>query len=114
MQNSICDNSSNIIIYNAMRKLGFRPNNCGTVFLLRAVQLAKQETDIIILNNIYIELSKASANLSPSQIKIAIKYAIDHRNEQKSINNFEEIFGYEYDEEVFTNKDLIEELARVL
>lgn len=114
MQNRNCDNTNNIIIYNAMRKLGFRPNNCGTIFILRAVQLAKQETDIIILNNIYIELSKTSAKFSPAQIKIAIKYAIDHRNEQKSINNFEKIFGYEYDEEVFTNKGLIEELARVL
>lgn len=115
MQNSICNNNSNnIIIYNAIRKLGFRPNNCGTIFILRAVQLAKQETDIIILNNIYIELSKSSTKFSPNQIKIAIKYAIDHRNEQKSKNNFEEIFGYDYNEEIFTNKDLIEELARVL
>ncbi len=112
MQDSICN--SNIIIYNAMRKLGFRPNNCGTMFILRAVQLAKQENDFIILNNIYIELAKESEKFSPNQIKIAIKYAIDHRNQQKTKYNFEEIFGYEYDEEIFTNKDLIEELARVL
>lgn len=115
MQNSICNNNSNnIIIYNAIRKLGLRPNNCGTTFILRAVQLAKAQKDIVILNDIYIELSKTSAQLSPNQIKMSIKYAIDHRNEQKSINNFEEIFGYEYDEEIFTNKDLIEELARIL
>lgn len=116
MQNSICNNnnSNNIIIYNVMRKLGFRPNNCGTIFILRAVQLVKQQNDIVILNDIYIELSKASVQFSPNQIKMAIKYAIDHRNEQKTISNFKEIFGYDYDEEVFTNKDLIEELARVL
>ena len=114
MQNSICNNNSNIIIYNAIRKLGFRPNNCGTIFILRAVNLVKENNDIVILNNIYIELSKASTNFSPTQIKMAIKYAIDHRNEQKSINNFREVFGYDYDEEIFTNKDLIEELARIL
>lgn len=115
MQASICTNNrNNIIIYNTMRKLGFRPNNCGTIFILRAVQLAKQQDDIIILNDIYIELAKADTKYSPSQIKIAIKYAIDHRNEQKSITNFKSIFGYDYDEEIFTNKDLIEELARIL
>ena len=115
MQNSICNNNSNnIIIYNAMRKLGFRPNNCGTIFILRAVNLVKQNNDIVILNDIYIELSKASTNFSPNQIKMAIKYAIDHRNEEKSIYNFKEIFGYDYDEEIFTNKDLIEELARIV
>ena len=28
--------------------------------------------------------------------------------------NFESIFGYEYDEELFTNKDFLEELTRVI
>ncbi len=30
------------------------------------------------------------------------------------MQNFKEIFGYEYDEEIFTNKDFLEELARVI
>lgn len=115
MQVSICTNNrNNIIIYNTMRKLGFRPNNRGTIFIIRAVELVKKQNDIIILNDIYIELAKADNKYTPNQIRVAIQYAIEHRNEQKSITNFKSIFGYDYDEEVFTNKDLIEELARVL
>ena len=45
------------------------------------------------------------------QIRNAIKYAIDNRDEQKSIVNFEKIFGYKYDRYYFTNKIIIEETA---
>lgn len=111
MQASYCNN---IIIYNTIRKLGFRPNHCGTIFILKAVELVKQKYDIVIINDVYIEIAKSSAKFSPEQIRVAIKYAIDHRNEEKTINNFKEIFGYDYDEEIFTNKDLIEEIARII
>lgn len=115
MRNSICnDNSNNIIIYNTIRRLGLRPNHIGTLFILRAVQIIKEKSDILIIQKVYIELSKISNSFTPSQIRVAIKYAIDNRNEQKSIQNFKDIFGYEYDNEIFTNKDFIEELARVI
>ena len=48
------------------------------------------------------------------QIRNVIKYAIDTRNEKKSIANFEKIFGYKYDKYYFTNKTIIEEIARVI
>ena len=48
-----------------------------------------------------------------AQIRNAIKYAIDNRNEQKSIANFEKIFGYKYDRYYFTNKIIIEEITRI-
>ena len=48
------------------------------------------------------------------QIRNVIKYAIDNRNEQKAIANFEKIFGYKYDKYYFTNKIIIEEIARVI
>lgn len=107
-------NSNNIIIYNVMRRLGLRPSHSGTLFILQAVQLVKKQTDIIIMEKIYKELAKQSNSFTPSQIRLAIKYAIEHRNEQKSMNNFKIIFGYDYDEEIFTNKDFIEELTRVI
>ncbi len=97
-----------------MRRLGLRPNHSGTIFILQAVQIIKKQSDIVIMQKIYIELAKKSTSFTPSQIRLAIKYAIEHRNEQKSINNFKEIFGYDYDEEIFTNKDFIEELARII
>lgn len=108
------NNSNNIIIYNTLRKLGFRPNHSGTIFIVKAVNLMKKYSDKIVINNIYIELSKNSNNYTPSQIRVDIKYAIDNRNEEKSIKNFKEIFGYDYDEEIFTNKDFIEEIYRII
>lgn len=116
MEDSFVKNktSNNINIYNTIRKLGLRPNHIGTMLILRAVQLIQQESDFIIINNIYNKLAEIHKSFSPSQIRLAIKYAIDNRNEQKSIDNFEEIFGYDYDEEIFTNKDFLEELARVI
>lgn len=48
------------------------------------------------------------------KLENAIKYAIDNRNEQKSIANFENIFGYKYDKYYFTNKIIIEEISRIV
>ena len=48
------------------------------------------------------------------QVRNAIKYAIDNRDEEKAIANFERIFGYKYDNYYFTNKAIIEEIARVV
>jgi len=48
------------------------------------------------------------------KLENAIKYAMNNRNEQKSIANFEKIFGYKYDRYYFTNKIIIEEIARVV
>ncbi|MGN1298667.1 MAG: sporulation initiation factor Spo0A C-terminal domain-containing protein [Candidatus Scatovivens sp.] len=106
--------SNNIKIYNTIRRLGLRPNHSGTIFILKAIQMIQKQSDFIIMNNIYIELAKTNESFTASQIRVAIKYAIDNRNEKKSIDNFEEIFGYEYDEEIFTNKDFIEELSRTI
>lgn len=111
---SFQNNANNIIIYNTIRKLGLRPNHSGTIFIVKAVQLVQKYSDIVIINDIYLELSKTSEKFTPSQIRVAIKYAIDNRNEEKSIKNFKEVFGYDYDEEIFTNKDFIEEIARII
>ena len=37
-----------------------------------------------------------------------------NRDVKKSESNFENIFGYEYDIYVFTNKELIEEIVRII
>lgn len=47
-------------------------------------------------------------------IKNYITYTIDSRNKIKSKKNFEKIFGFEYKEEYFTNKIIIEEIIRIL
>lgn len=113
MIRSICKNS-NLIIYNTLRKLGLRPNHRGIVFIIQAIQIVKNQEDIIVINDVYIEISKNSKTFTPLQIRKAIQYALKNRNEEKTKNNFKSIFGYEYDEDIFTNKDFIEECARII
>lgn len=48
------------------------------------------------------------------QIRRSIQYAIDSRDIKKCEKNFEIIFGYEYNESIFTNKNFIEELIRFI
>lgn len=111
---SSTNKNNNVIIYNIIRKLGLRPNHIGTVLISKAIPLIKEKTDIIVIGEIYNELANIYDSFSPSQVRVAIRYAINNRNEEKTITNFESIFGYEYDEELFTNKDFLEELARVI
>ena len=113
MENSTNKNY-NVIIYNVIRKLGLRPNHLGTVLISKAVPLIKEKADIIVIEDIYNELANTNDSFSPAQVRVAFRYAIMNRNEEKTIMNFESIFGYEYDEELFTNKDFLEELARVI
>ena len=113
MENSTNKNY-NVIIYNVIRKLGLRPNHLGTVLISKAVTLIKEKADIIVSEDIYNELANINDSFTPAQVRVAIRYAILNRNEEKTIMNFESIFGYEYDEELFTNKDFLEELARVI
>lgn len=71
------------------------------------------ENEYFNFEDIYKELSD-KYNLSPSYIKWAIKYTLDSRNTNTSMKNFEKIFGYEYSDYSFTNKEIIQEIARVL
>lgn len=115
MTNSVCKND-NLIIYNILRRLGIRPNHRGIIFIMQAIKIIndKNYDDVIIINDIYIEISNHYKNCTPLQIRKAIQYALKYRNEEKSKNNFESIFGYEYDEYIFTNKDFIEEVTRII
>lgn len=70
--------------------------------------------EFIVLEDIYNQIASNYVVFNSVQIRNAIKYAIDTRNEQKAIINFEEIFGYEYDPYYFTNKIIIEEVARIV
>lgn len=107
-------NNNKLIIYNILRQLGLRPNHNGTKFAIKAIQLILDSNNIIKIKNIYEDISKTTNSFTPEQIRISIKYAIDHRNEQKSMQNFKKIFNYDYDEEIFTNKDFLEEIVNIL
>lgn len=48
------------------------------------------------------------------QIRRSIQYAIDSRDIKKCEKNFEKIFGYEYNESIFANKNFVEEIINTL
>lgn len=120
MQRTICvDNRITpkivIEIHNALRLLGLRGSSKGTTLINKAIQIIiKNNYEYVVIKDVYREISKEINNANIEQIRVAIKYALDNRNESKSIKNFEKLFGYEYDEEMFTNKNFIEELSRVI
>ena len=119
MEKNICTESKKLNpylkTYNLLKLLGLKTSHNGTKFIIKAVLIIlKQDNDFIIFEDVYSIISQELRNISQSQVKYCIKYAIDNRNEKKSITNFEKIFGYEYAQDVFTNKELIEEIVRII
>ena len=111
--NNLISSKNVILIYNVLRALGLNTTLKGTKLLNKAIQIVINSNDeFIVIEDVYNQLTLNFKSLNGIQIRNAIKYAIDNRDEQKSKNNFEQIFGYQYDD--FTNKILIEEIARVV
>ncbi len=82
--------------------------------MLDAISMvSKNGNDYYNFEDIYEDIASLY-DQSPSYVKWAIKYIIDNRNISLSEKNFEKIFGYEYNEYSFTNKELIQEIARVI
>ena len=113
--NNLISSKYTILIYNILRELGFIPTLKGTKLLNKAIQIViNSGNEFIVIEDIYNQIASNYVGFNSVQIRNAIKYAIDTRNEQKSISNFEKIFGYKYDRYYFTNKIIIEEIARVI
>lgn len=113
--NNLIDTKYTIIIYNILQKLGLIPTLKGTKLLIKAILIIiNSQEEFIIFEDIYKQIALKYKTFNSVQIRNSIKYAIDNRNEQKSKANFEEVFGFEYDQYYFTNKTIIEEIARVV
>lgn len=113
--NNLISSKKTLFIYNILRELGLIPTLKGTKLLNKAIQIViTNNNEFIIVEDIYKKIALNYKEFNCAQIRNAIKYAIDTRNEQKSITNFEKIFGYKYDKYYFTNKIIIEEIARVV
>ena len=126
--NNLISSKNAILIYNILRALGLNTTLKGTKLLNKAIQIVKgtkllnkaiqivinSNDEFIVIEDVYNQLTLNYKKFNPVQIRNTIKYAIDNRDEQKSKNNFEQIFGYKYDDYYFTNKTLIEEIARVV
>ena len=77
--------------------------------MLKAVML-----DDYKANEIYYSISKLYNKTTPKNIKDNIDYALSHRDVMKSKQNFERVFKFEYSEDVFTNKNFIEEFSNAI
>lgn len=121
MNNKICDNVKldkkklSFEIYNKLRLLGIKTSNQGAKLIYLAILIIiNSNEELLIIEDIYSIISKQLGNVSTTQIRGSIQYAIDSRNKKKSKNNFEKIFDFEHDETLFTNKTFIEELAKTI
>lgn len=113
--NNLINSKNSILIYNILRALGLNTTLKGTKLLNKAIQIVLNSNDeFIVIEDVYSQLTLNCKSLNGVQIRNAIKYAINNRDAQKSKNNFKQIFGYQYDDYYFTNKTLIEEIARVV
>ena len=103
-----------ITIFNILRSIGLNTTLKGTKYINKAIQLlVASNSDIIVLENIYSNIAKYYS-ITPKQVKNAITYALNNRLYEKSIHHFQSIFGFEYDDYYFTNKIIIEEVARII
>ena len=104
-----------ITIFNILRDMGLNTSHRGTKYINKAVQiLITTDNDIIKAKDIYNSISNYYSNITPKQVKNDISYALNSKTEEKAKKNFEKVFGFEYDQYYFTNKTIIEEIARVV
>lgn len=98
-----------------IRSLGLSFGLTGTRLINKTIQvLTIKDLEIVVLEDIYRELSVYFPKIKPVQMRQYIAYALEHRDYQKAKENFEEIFGFEYDIYYFEPKVFMEEVANVI
>ena len=101
-------------ITNTLRKLGLNPTHFGTKLINKSIQyIIKNNVEFITLDDIYKELCR-EYDLKIKTVRNNVNNAIVRRNIKKSKDNFENVFGYEYDPYVFVPKYFIEEVSNVV
>ena len=115
----ICEEKINpkitLFIYNTLRNLGLYSNTKGTTIINKAVQLViLNDDEFFSMEDIYESLTNYYKDMTITQIRDSIKYALKHKKEIKCKNNCKNVIGFEYDEEFFTNKKIIEEIANII
>lgn len=107
-----------LIINNKLRSLGFKTSHIGYRYLIKAIQIKYLEYDELDFSNfnlIYKKVATYFNNIkTPIQIEDNIYYTINHRNYDLTKKNFVRVFGYEYNKDVFSNKEFIEEFVNML
>ena len=69
--------------------------------------------DTINFEKIYKEIAK-KYNVSPNTVRNTIQNSLNSRNHKLAEKNYESIFGYEYNEYTFVNKEFFEEILRII
>lgn len=113
--NNLISSENVITIFNLLREIGLNTSHRGSKYLNKAIQLLMiADNDIVIINDIYTNVAKFYGNITTEQVRNNITYALNNRIEEKTIKNFEKVFGFEYDQYYFTNKTIIEEITRII
>ena len=98
-----------------IRSLGLSFGLTGTRLINKTIQiLTIKDLEIVVLEDIYRELSIYFPKIKPVQMRQYIAYALEHRDYQKAEENFEDIFGFEHDIYYFEPKVFMEEVANVI
>ena len=113
--NKVINPKQVIKIFNILRDIGLNTSHRGTKYINKAIQiLTVADNDIIVIEDVYRNIANLYGNITPKQVKNDISYALNSWQEGKTIKNFERIFNFEYDKYYFTNKNIIEEIARII
>ena len=104
-----------LTICNIIRSLGLSTGLTGTRLINKVVQiLTIKDLEIVVSEDIYQELLTYYPNMTVSQMRKNIFYALQNRNYQKSKENFKKVFGFEHDEYYFEPKVFMEEIANII
>lgn len=118
-QNNVKENmipKLTLFINAKFRSLGIKAGNEGYKLIVKAILIKVIEDDEDNFEKFEVIYDKLSSkiNRTPKQIADNIYYALNHRNNSMSKENFEKIFGYSYDRKIFTNKEFIEEFVNII
>lgn len=98
-------------ITNTLRLLGLKSSHIGTKLINKSIQyIILNNIEFFTLEEIYHYLHTIYS-FNEKTIKSNINNAITNRDIQKSKDNFQKVFHYEYDEYVFEPKSFLEELS---
>ena len=87
-------------IYRILKQLGFKSSLYGTKLLIKVILKASALDDYYTLNDIYSVISQET-DLSINDISVLVFNSLNSRKKDISKKNFENIFGYEYNENDF-------------
>lgn len=103
-----------ISIYNILRKIGLSPKTKGIKLLTSAIIIAlNSSNEFLVVSDIYNILSK-KYSLAPQTIKTNISYALHNPIGKDYKENFQDIFGIKFCEDLYTSQTIIEEVIRII